>query len=452
MFVFMESPALKLAIFTLAILLSGLAAQAQKPTQTHGEPGAQLHVYVLTFGPGVDPWEKFGHNAIRIVDDARTDPDRDLAFNWGVFSFDNGVAAFAWDFLQGRLIYSMGISYGQPTIDDYIKRQNRSVYQEELNLTAQQKIELYDKLVGIYNDKSKRFYRYDYYNYNCSSRVRDAVDDLIDHRLAAVTKDVPSGASFRSHTARLTASVPWMYVFVQAALGHPVDHPIDRWQEMFLPEKLHDRLKDVTVHMYGYDVPLVKSDQTLYVSTRPPEPSRPPVMTPWLLMLGVLVGAALAGLGHFARRHWAARWGFILVALPWTLLMGVGGAIILWMWLATDHIVTRYNENVMHVSILALPLIVLVPMLALGKRRGSALAQRLVFAMAGISILGMALKVTPWFYQGNWPIIALCLPVNIALAYAVWVMAQSPLPAKGESTGGKKPVAKGGRKAASGNV
>ena len=212
----------------LAMLLTARIAKAQDGAPTPPEHLRDLRVYVLTFGPGDEPWEKFGHNAIRFIDDNRTDEWHDVAFNWGMFSFDHGQIAFAWEFLQGRLIYSMGATRGQPTIDDYIKKENRTVLQQELNLTSRQKFELRDRLARINDDESLRTYRYDYYNNNCSSRVRDAVDDLANNQLSANTKGVPSGATFRWHTDRLTASAPWLYVLLQGGMGHPVDQPIDR--------------------------------------------------------------------------------------------------------------------------------------------------------------------------------------------------------------------------------
>jgi hypothetical protein len=323
----------------------------------------------------------------------------------------------------------MGLTKGQGTIDYYEKNLNRSVFQQELNLSFEQKLKLQATLSQAYNDPKQSSYRYDYFLDNCSSRVRDVVDNIVpNHELQAITQGKPSGATFRFHTDRCDAEAPWLYVLLKGALGHPVDQPIDRWDEMFLPEKLHDRLNEVRVTVNGYEMPLVASDEVLYKSTRPPGPDRPPIMTPWLLAVGVVFGGALAVLAGLVRRHWAARWGFVFLSVPWLMLMSLGGSLLIWAWSATDHIVCRNNENVMHVSILAWPLLVLVPMLAFGKTRRAALARRIAIAMVAISVLGLLLKGLPVFYQKNWPIIALCLPVNAAIAYAVWVMGR-PVPA-----------------------
>ncbi|MDB5289016.1 MAG: uncharacterized protein JWL69_257, partial [Phycisphaerales bacterium] len=326
-----------------------------------------------------------------------------------------------------------------------------------LNLSPAQKFTLWRKLVRMDTD-ANRFYRYDYYTYNCSTRVRDALDEVIVGRLGALTKGVSTGTTFRFHTRRLIAETPWLYVALQGVLGHglpghQMDQPISQWDEMFLPMKLHDRLNEVKIVIDGKEVPLVKSDNAWFTSSRPPSPQNPPATVPWFLGAGLVLSGAFVGLGRTARRHWAARTGLILLSVPWTALMGVGGAIIVWGWFFTDHAVAARNENVMHVSVLALPLLVLMPMLALGRRRGAWVTKWLTVSIAAISLLGALLKALPWFYQVNWDIIALCLPVNAAMAWAAWKVSDvvlaspvAPMPAdvatvkqspKANSRGGK---------------
>jgi len=396
-------------------------AQSNPSPQSHG---SDIRVFILTFGPGDDPWEKFGHNAVEIVNPtAPSAEDRDRTYNWGTFNFDNG---FYWKFAEGRLMYQMRSDPTAPTLNYYADVLNRNIIRQELNLSLKQKIDLRD-LLRKTDTEQNRYYLYDYFRNNCTTKVRDVVDDLIDHDLAKTTRDVPAAnhATLRWHTDRLDADAPWLYVALQAVMGHPVDRPIDRWEEMFLPAKLHDRLNEVTTHVDGYPVPLVKHDVMLYKSNRPPEPLAPPKWTGWFFAIGLALAAIYGGVGTLARRHFAARLGFVLLTTPWLLLMGVGGAIILFFGLATDHAVTRPNENIMHISVLALPLLVLLPMSAFGSRRGRRLTRYIALAMVGISVIGVLLKALPMFYQVNWNIIAMCLPANAALAYAAWVMTRS---------------------------
>lgn len=392
-----------------------LAQSADGPS-----PGSTIRVSVLTFGPGDEAWEKFGHNAIRI----QIDDYRDVAFNWGGFDFTQ--KNFFLNFIQGRLLYEMFQQPGEKTMLSYKVEQNRDVWEQELNLSPAQKIVLVKKLIALDTDEN-RFYRYDYYRDNCSTRVRDAVDEIIGGKLAAMFDGVPSGTTYRFHTRRLIAETPWLYVALQGVLGHPVDQPISQWDEMFLPMKLHDRLNEVKVVIDGKEVPLVKADNSWFVSNRPASPLRPPMTVPWFLGAGIVLAGALVALGRVARRHWAARTGLILLSVPWTALMGLGGTFIVWAWFFTDHRVAGRNENALHVSLLALPLVVLMPMLAMGRRRGAGVARWLTIAIVALSLLGMVLKVLPGFYQVNWDIIALCLPMNAAMAYVAWKLSGAVL-------------------------
>jgi Domain of unknown function (DUF4105) len=420
---------MNLRAITLCAAAFALIGAAQRgfgqPADVPG-PGSNLKVSVLTFGPGDEAWEKFGHNAIRIqIEDPFVPSEyRDIAYNWGYFDFEQ--KNFFLNFIQGRLEYAMYGEPGEKTMRAYRDRLNRSVWEQELNLSPAQKFTLWKKLVAT-DTNANRYYRYDYYRDNCSTRVRDAVDDITVGRLGAFTKGVPSGTSFRFHTRRLIAETPWLYVALQGMLGQPVDQPISQWDEMFLPTKLHDRLNEMKVVIDGKEVPLVKSDNAWFTSSRPPSPQRPPATVPWFLGAGLVLSGAFVGLGRTARRHWAARTGLVLLSVPWTALMGVGGAIIVWGWFFTDHAVAARNENVMHVSVLALPLLVMMPMLALGRRRGAWVTKWLTVSIAAISLLGALLKALPWFYQVNWDIIALCLPVNAAMAWAAWKMSSGVL-------------------------
>ena len=99
-----------------------------------------------------------------------------------------------------------------------------------------------------------------------------------------------------------------------------------------------------------------------------------------------------------------------------------GGVAILWAWFFTDHHVAVRNENLMQLTPLALLLVYFLPRLA-WKHRGGKWAVCLSAAMAGLSILGVALKLLPHFVQTNGDIIALVMPVQMALAWIIWQMA-----------------------------
>jgi hypothetical protein len=123
-------------------------------------------------------------------------------------------------------------------------------------------------------------------------------------------------------------------------------------------------------------------------------------------------------------------------------LWGVGALIAAWGWGISDHTASYRNENLLQMNPLILAFVVLGPMLALGRRsrpRMIKVAKLLALAGAGLSILGLILKVLPGFWQHNGETIAIALPANIGLALAVYCLARRPLPAGIPEDSGRQP-------------
>ena len=87
-----------------------------------------------------------------------------------------------------------------------------------------------------------REYLYDYYDNNCSTRVRDVLDDAFGGALKNATVPLPAKQSLRTHTRRMSQADWWLYLGLETVLGWPVDRPVSRWDEMFLPQVLSEVL------------------------------------------------------------------------------------------------------------------------------------------------------------------------------------------------------------------
>jgi len=102
----------------------------------------------------------------------------------------------------------------------------------------------------------------------------------------------------------------------------------------------------------------------------------------------------------------------------------VVGLILAGLWGFTDHAAAYNNENVLQANLLALGLLWLVPKAVRGSARGKR-AVVLATVVAGLSLLGLLLKLLPAFDQVNGEIIALALPIHLGLAAAVWQLRRS---------------------------
>jgi hypothetical protein len=381
---------------------------AVQPRDTLATP-ASLQVFLVTFGPGERVWERFGHNAIWIHDPGA---GTDLTYNWGMFSFDQ--EGFLFRVLRGTMLYWMAPFPIEQMIESYIAA-NRSIQAQELALTADQKVDL-QQMLALNALPENAYYRYDYYRDNCSTRVRDALDQVLGGRVRDALEGVPTGTTYRFHSRRLLKGMPLMYTGAQVVLSRKADLEIDRWEEGFLPVKLMDALRDVRVpDGNGGETPLVIAERELYRSTGPPEPTTAPGHVLGYLGLGVSIALLLLLL---ARPESWARVPLALVAGGWSLIVGTVGVVLLGAWFFTDHVFWYPNANVLQFNPLLLVLAVMVlPLVVRAEPLRWAVTMGVV--VAGLSLLGVAVKVFSGVDQQNGEILALTLPSNLALLGAL---------------------------------
>jgi hypothetical protein len=453
------------AIASILIFLS-LHAHALTAGDLLPDPD-QPSVILVTIGPGDASYEKFGHNAIWIHDPS-TQPT-DVLYNYGVFDFAD--KNFVWNFIQGLMTYRIErVPDPDPTkpqievydwLNFYASAQDRSLRLQQLNLTPEQQASL-RKFLEWNTQPANQFYRYNYYTNNCSTKVRDAIDGVIDHQIQLQTSGRETSTTFRWHTRRLTADDIPLYAALDYVMGHPIDRPISKWEEMFLPVKMSQTIRDVTVN----GLPLVKWEKEIYTSKTHREYDAPASRFWIFIVVGIVVGGVLAlsarvitpspgtpgeGRGEgsvsnskAARKNTknphpnplpayrerglavrALRWLACLIAFAWVTLAGLGGAISTWAWWFTDHFVAKYNENLLQLNPITLPLIVLVPMAIFSQRRGKTAAFYLSVIGLVLSILGFILQVLPKWSQPNANIIALALPAHAGLAWLMYRLYQS---------------------------
>jgi hypothetical protein len=409
---------LKRSLLVMGALLCPLAAPATAAAQanTRFAPSAsEVTVYLLTMGQGDQVWEKFGHDALWIHDPIR---GTDQVYNYGVFDFHS--PGYWGRFVKGDWIYQIAADDIYQTFGAY-QYYNRTLVAQELNLTPEQEEELRSFLEWNLRPENRE-YRYDYFLDNCSTRIRDAIDRVLEGQLKAATIKVPTETTYRSHSRRLVADDAVIYTALDAGLGPRADRRINAWEEMFLPEKVHDRVAELRVvsPSGGYQ-PLVRNEHVLYAAVgREPERTAPPRWIPGYLLVGAALGGVMLLLGVRARRSGAARFFFSGLVGLWTLLIGTGGVLLLALWTLTDHQIAYRNENLFQFDPLALALVLLLPAAAYGARWAQRPALLLAAAVAALSLLGFVLQPLPGLDQSNGQIIAMILPVHLALAYVAY--------------------------------
>lgn len=410
------------AIVGLASWLIASTAAALPVEAQESEPGANLTVHLLTMGHGDVVWEKFGHNGIWIHDAAA---NSNVVYHWGLFDFAD--ADFMPNFLKGNMRYSMGAFDMAATVDSY-RQTNRTVWAQRLNFAPAQRLAL-SEFLAWNNLPENRKYSYDYYRDNCSTRVRDALDRALGGIIRSASLNRPSGRTYRFHTQRLTQDDALVYGGTLAALGHPVDDPISSWEEMFLPVKLMQHLRTIRVPgAEGRSVPLVADERVLFQASRVPEAvSVTRGIGGFLMVAGALLIIGFAA-WTVSRRIGSGTMPVLALATVWSLLAGVFGIVLAGLWLATNHVYSYRNENVLQTTPLSLALAVILVRLMWRLRRGRPAAAStsqlrsaslLAIAIAALAVLGFLLQALPMFSQVNGGMIALAMPLHIAVAVAL---------------------------------
>jgi hypothetical protein len=354
-------------------------------------------VWLVTYGPGEIYWQRFGHNAIWIRDAQR---GLDHVFNFGFFDF--AQENFLLRFLQGRMLYFSAARPAREEFAAYID-ENRSIRAQRLALSGPQKAQLAEYLLHEVRPEN-RDYRYDYYLNNCSTRVRDALDQALGGALSFEFGRLPGEQSWRDHTRRLTSMDFWLYVGLEIALGAPVDRPINAWDEMFIPALLAAGVADLDVADASGPVPLTVEDIMLFESSLPAPPAAPRAWWPRYLLASLAALAALALACRLTGTGLARG-----LARIWLLTAGLAGLTLLYLWLGTDHAVARMNLN-----LLVLNPLWLWPALS---REPAARALPLV---VGFSALALLLPFAPP-HQYTFDVLAALLPLNVAAAMILHV-------------------------------
>jgi hypothetical protein len=397
------------------------------------EPGDELTISVLTFGPGDHPFLKFGHNAILVEmgpapgeGGARPGAGEDgLVFNFGTFQFDS--PALIPKFLRGRFKYWLSVAPARDTLEAY-RADNRTVEIQELDLARTQKLALFAALRENARLENRE-YLYDYFWDNCSTRVRDAIDRALGGALRAPAR-APATMTLRDDALRMTADLLPEYLGLHFGLGSLTDGPISVWQATFLPERLRDLLREVRiVGPDGVSRPLVRTERVWWKARRPDKPAAPPRWLQAFAACGVLAGAGLYGLGRAARRRRAARISLGALTAALGAVIGLLGLVLVGLWIGTNHRAAHANANILVCAPFALALAPLGVKLTRGRARATLWGWRIALACAVLCAAGLAAKIIPGPSQDNYAFILLFLPLWAGLAGGIRCLVESSAPA-----------------------
>ncbi len=406
------------SMLLLFLLYLNATAVAETPADAAAQPGANLEVSLLTFGPGTEVWERFGHNAIEVRD---RDSGRANLYNYGIFDFSQ--ENFFINFARGLMLYRAAATDPAEELPNYVA-EGRWIVQQDLNFTAAQRQKLVEFLDWNVREENAQ-YRYDYFRANCSTKVRDALDAALGGAIKAQTIAPSRGFTYRMDADRLMRPDVAIMLGIDAGLGPFSDQRLSYWDESFVPTQFMRHLREIKVRDdTGNEIPLVAKETQLNQASIPDPPELPPDWIWPALSSGILSALALLGLGRLRAQTWA-RVVFATLASLSALIFGIAGLVLAGLWGFTDHVAAWRNENLLLFSPLCL---LLVPAwLASARRRWqpSRFARRVAALVALLAGFAFFAKVWPAFPQDNRFWIALLLPIQTAFALVLWTAPKS---------------------------
>ena len=328
--------------FYTLIILFGTMGNLQAETFI-GYPIApeNTQISLLTCSPGDLIYELFGHTAIRIQDDSHK---LDFVVNYGLFDFDQ--PHFVYRFVRGKTDYTVGVSYTSSFIQSYAER-GSSITESTLNLTVAEKQDLLNRLNENLQPEN-RIYRYNFIYNNCATKVRDIFDMSIKRKLSYPTH--VDSYSFREAIMLYTETAPWSQLGFDLCLGAGADRTATQREMLFLPEILGETYASAMLtDSIGTQPLCLQTSQIIPATQEKGTAWFSPTLCAYLLLLMVLYAS------FFLNKHkiWLKRMDVVLFTIN-----GIGGCIILFLILYSQHPFTGQNYNILWMNPLTLfPLI-----------------------------------------------------------------------------------------------
>jgi len=292
------------------------------------QDSSRLRISLLTCTPGEELYSTFGHSAFRVVDSTSL---TDIVYNYGTFNFDDD--GFYLKFVQGKLLYYVSIE-SFPDFKELYQSTNRGITEQVLNLSAAEKINI-QHFLNENLKEANRYYKYDFFLDNCTTRLRDILKKEHDSAFCRVAV-MPAGSRFRQaiHQYLDKNNKDWSKLGIDILLGRRCDWVMTAEQMQFLPDNLMKSL-DSSRHS------MVLSSENLYPITD--ENAKGSLFTPMVVFSLLAIFIVLLGYtqNKFAQAFLNGFDGLFFF------LTGILGIILLFMWFGTDHSMTKDNFNLL---------------------------------------------------------------------------------------------------------
>lgn len=338
-------------------------------------------VDLYTFGVGPEVFEKFGHAALCLTYPSK----QPICFNYGVTNFEE-PAKLVWGFMRSKQKFWVEPTYLRD-MQRFYTREDRDIFRQRLPLTDDQARQIAAKLWSDIRPEN-RYYIYHHFKDNCTTRLRDMIDNAVGGKLRGDDSDKRVALSFRGFGRRgMSEYVPLIGVS-DFITGRELDYYPTQWEAMFHPEVLREQVA----------LKLGVEPEPVYQRRGPPFATDGPSGRWVVVLIGILLTVPLV----LVRWRGLARERLAIAVAAFPLMLF---GVLLWLIFAFVTIEwVRWNE----VMLMYLPTDVALPFLSPAKRRRYAQIRVAMVALAS------ALAAIGVFRQPIWvPAFVAFLPLSV---------------------------------------
>jgi len=296
-------------------------------------------ISVLTIGPGNNLNDAFGHSGIRLKTSYS-----DIVYDFGRYNFED--PNFYLNFARGKLNYLQGKANYNNLVNFY-KQQNRSIKEQTLNLSAEEKQSVYTFLETNYA-KNQGAYLYDFFYDNCATKIRDVIENATNGNIDYQLPDNYEDKTFRTLIQNELHPNTWGSLGIDIALGAIIDRTATPREHMFLPKNIHAFYSEATTN----NRQLVSNSKTIINSDTKFKNGTFLLSPIFVLSLIAILIIYITFNDHKKQRRTKGLDAFI------QLILGVIGILLTLLWFGTDHTATGYNYNLLWAFPLSLVMVI----------------------------------------------------------------------------------------------
>jgi len=312
------------------LLTPGISEVSAQPAgQTgRGYLSEEAQISLLTCDPGTEVYSVFGHTALRVTDPVN---GFDVVYNFGTFDFS--TPNFYLKFIRGRLMYTLS-RYNFSDFKMEYRMEKRSIFEQKLNLSQAEKDKTF-YLLEVHYLPENRYYLYDFFYINCTTKVLDLIDSAINDPEYFSQYSTLQERTFRQNLAIYLEPIPWTRLGIDLLLGIPSDKTMTVRESMFLPLELMQKVDKEKNRDLFDDIQVVYQAEDEGSSS-------PSWWSPSIVFWGIFLVALVLTILEMKKG--------VRIVWPDTIffsIIGLQGILLVLLWAFSDHDGMHQNLNIL---------------------------------------------------------------------------------------------------------